>query len=75
MLPSCPTSVSACWLSPRRGQAGRLFAAVLAGAVAGTLVLAALAATSPGRRERAMLLALPGIDGADARGRRRPAGT
>ncbi len=45
------------------GQAGRLFAAVVAGAVAGTLALAALASTAPDA-VNGLLLALPGIDGA-----------
>jgi hypothetical protein len=39
----------------------RLFAAVLVGAVAGTLLLAALATQAP-EAARAMLLALPGLD-------------
>ena len=47
--------------APRR--AGTLFAAVLAGAVAGSLVLA-VAATAAPRQVEAMLLALPAIDDA-----------
>ena len=42
-------------------QAARLFAAVVVGAVAGTLILAFLASVAPDE-VRAMLLALPGID-------------
>jgi len=60
-LPVVP-DVGLCLLAlaaPR--QAARLFAAVLVGAVAGTLILAFLTALAPGA-VRAMLLALPGID-------------
>ncbi len=61
-LPVVP-DVGLCLLAlaaPR--QAARLFAAVVVGAVAGTLILALLTAVAPDE-VRAMLLALPGIDG------------
>lgn len=61
LLPIVP-DVGLCLLvlaAPR--NAGRLFAAVVVGGVAGTLVLAALAAAAP-EAARAMLLAIPGID-------------
>jgi membrane protein YqaA with SNARE-associated domain len=60
-LPVVP-DVGLCLLAlaaPRR--AARLFGAVIAGAVAGTLILALLTAVAPDAI-RAMLLALPGID-------------
>ncbi len=60
-LPIVP-DVGLCLLAlaaPRR--AARLFAAVVVGAVAGTLILAFLVAVAPDA-VRAMLLALPGID-------------
>ena len=63
VLPVVP-DVGLCLLAlaaPR--QAARLFAAVLVGGVAGTLILASLTAVAPDA-VRAMLLALPGIDGA-----------
>ena len=62
-LPIVP-DVGLCLLAlaaPRQGA--RLFAAVLVGAVAGMLILASLTAEAPDA-VRAMLLSLPGIDGA-----------
>ncbi len=62
-LPVVP-DVGLCLLAlaaPR--HAARLFAAVLVGAVAGTLILASVTTVAPDA-VRAMLLALPGIDGA-----------